>query len=414
VPRRLARRCDGRERVRRWARDNGEVARQGLVALGLNSTTSLVAGAVLGSITDTFGRFPGLLVLVPAAIGLRGNIFGSFGNRVSTAIHTGTFRLSSRRDSVLGQNVLAAVVLTVSMSLALAVVAAIVSVAFDLAGAIHVVDLATISIAGGTLASLLVLVAALGLATGAVRYGWDLDTVTAPLVSTLGDVLTLPALWLATYLVGVRYVSGALGAALMAGAAVVLVLAWRSRLELLRRIVRESTPVLVAAGTISATAGIVLEARLGTFAALPALLVLVPAHLSSAGALGGILTGRLASKLALGLTRPASVPDRQARADMALVLALAVPVYVFNGLGASVAASVLGQRGPAVAEMLAVSVLGGLVAVAFVLAVAYYGTLAAGRLGVDADSYGIPLVSSSVDLVGAFTLVAAMAILGLT
>ena len=57
----------------------GADARQGLVALALNSSTSLVAGAMLGSLTATFERRPGLLVLVPAAIGLRGNVFGSLG-----------------------------------------------------------------------------------------------------------------------------------------------------------------------------------------------------------------------------------------------------------------------------------------------------------------------------------------------
>jgi cation transporter-like permease len=72
-------------------------ARQSLVALGLNSSTSLVAGAFLGAITPTLAKYPGLLVLVPAAIGLRGNIFGSFGNRLSTSIHAGTFRWSLRR-----------------------------------------------------------------------------------------------------------------------------------------------------------------------------------------------------------------------------------------------------------------------------------------------------------------------------
>jgi cation transporter-like permease len=55
---------------------------------------------------------------------------------------------------------------------------------------------------GGVLASVVVLAATLGLSAGAVRYGWDLDNVTAPLVSTLGDVLTLPALWLATFAAG--------------------------------------------------------------------------------------------------------------------------------------------------------------------------------------------------------------------
>ncbi len=401
-------------RVRARAAPGAAVVGQGLVALGLNSTTSFVAGGILGSITSTFDRFPGLLVLVPAAIGLRGNIFGSFGNRISTAIHTGTFRVSTRRDSVLGQNVLAAVVLTAAMSLILALLAAMVSLSFDVTGDVHVVDLATISIAGGVLASTLVLVASLGLAVGAVRYGWDLDTVNAPLVSTLGDVLTLPALWLATYLIGIHLGSGVIAAVLIAGAVATLVVAARSRLDQLRRIVRESLPVLGVAGMISATAGVVLEKRLDAFSALPALLMLVPAHLSSAGALGGILSGRLASKLALGLTRPSAVPDRQARRDIVFVAALSVPIYAFNALGAWVTASLLGQHGPGLGRLCGVSVLGGIIAVGFVVAVAYYGALAADRLGVDPDSYGIPLVSSSVDLVGAFTLVVAMTALGLT
>ena len=102
----------------------GADARQGLVALALNSSTSLVAGAVLGSLTATFERRPGLLVLVPAAIGLRGNVFGSLGNRVSTSIHAGELQLRLRRSTVLGQNVLAAGALTLGMSLVLVLIAA--------------------------------------------------------------------------------------------------------------------------------------------------------------------------------------------------------------------------------------------------------------------------------------------------
>ena len=75
--------------ARRFRLLPGADARQGLIALVLNSSTSLAAGAVLGSLTETFERRPGLLVLVPAAIGLRGNVFGSLGNRVSTSIHAG-------------------------------------------------------------------------------------------------------------------------------------------------------------------------------------------------------------------------------------------------------------------------------------------------------------------------------------
>ena len=129
----------------------GPNARQSLAALGLNSATSFVAGGVLGSITATFARVPGLLVLVPAAIGLRGNIFGAFGNRISTSIHAGTFRLSLRRETVLGQNVLAAGVLTVGLSVGIAVVAKVVAVALGIEGTVGVLDLAVISIVGGVL-----------------------------------------------------------------------------------------------------------------------------------------------------------------------------------------------------------------------------------------------------------------------
>lgn len=392
----------------------GADARQGLVALALNSSTSLVAGAVLGSLTATFERRPGLLVLVPAAIGLRGNVFGSLGNRVSTSIHAGELQLRLRRSTVLGQNVLAAGALTLGMSLILVLIAALVSIGLGLGPTIGLADLALLSVGGGALASLPVLGATLGLAAGAVRFGWDLDNVTAPLVSTLGDVLTLPALYLATGLLGVGLVTSSLGWVLAAVGVGALVAGARSSLPQLRRIVRSSIPVLVVAGLVSSLAGVALERRLGTFSAFPALLILVPAHLSSSGALGGILAGRLSSKLLLGLAPPTAVPSRAARSDLWFVAGLSLPVYVANGAGAHVVAGLLGEASPGLGQLVAASVLGGLAAMLVVLVIAYYGTIATVRLGIDPDTYGIPMVSSSVDLVGALTLIVAIATLGLT
>jgi mgtE-like transporter len=160
-------------------------------------------------------------------------------------------------------------------------------------------------------------------------------------------------------------------------------------------------------------AGVTLEKSFIRFEALPALLVLVPAHLSSSGALGGILSGRLSSKLFLGLVEPQTAPNREARRDISLIGLLAVPVYVFNGLGAHWVALALGEASPGLGQMVAVSLIGGALAALFVVSVAYYGTVAAYRTGVDPDTYGIPLVSSSVDFVGAFTLIIAIALLGL-
>jgi mgtE-like transporter len=389
-------------------------ARQSLVALFLNSSTSFVAGAFLGSITDTFDKYPGLLVLVPAAIGLRGNIFGAFGNRISTAIHAGTFRLSTRRDTVLGQNVLASMILTLGASLLLAVVAKVAAVALGIQNSIGLLDLATISIVGGLIGSAIVLACTLALTAGAVRYGWDLDNVSAPLVSVLGDVLTLPALFIATYLVGIHILTPLLGIVLSIVSLVLLVAGVRSGLPTLRRIVRESMPVLVFAGCVSAGAGIALEKSFATFDKFPALLVLEPAHLSSGGALGGVLAGRLATKMLLGTSEAGATPDREARRDIGLLFLLAVPVYLFNAVGAQLVSEMLGIASPGWGYMIAASLVAGVGGLLFVVAMAYYSTVVAVRTGLDPDNYGIPMVSSSVDFVGAVALIITIALVGIS
>src|SRR5262245_40765727 len=191
--------------------------RQAFAALLVSSGGDLVAGLTLAGITDKLNELPGLLVLVPAAIGMRGNIFGALGSRLGTTIHTGTFRLSSRRETVVGQNIWASVALTLSVSLAIAVLAKSAAAAFGGAESITLVDFVVISMIGGVVSSVFVLGLTLAVAAASVRRGWDLDNVAAPLVTAAGDMVTLPALFLATFLIdipGVTVVVAVLSAAL--------------------------------------------------------------------------------------------------------------------------------------------------------------------------------------------------------
>ena len=390
----------------------GDAARQSLVALVFNSSTSLVAGALLGAIVTTFEELPGLLVMVPAAIGLRGNIFGAVGNRISTAIHTGTFRVSYKRESVLTQNVAASLSLTIVLSFLLALIAKFVSIAFGVTGTINVLDLVLISIIGGVIASAVVLAATVVLSVGSVRREWDLDNLVAPTVSTLGDVVTIPALFLASKLVGQGAATTALGWMTVAVTVATVVATLRTHLPLFRQIVRESMPVLVVALLLSTLAGIAVEKQLAIFAALPALLVLQPAFVSSAGALGGILSSRVATNLHLGLVEPEMRPGREARRDALLVLLIGFPIFLFNGIGADLVARLIGSASPGIGWMVLVSLIGGLAAVLFVIALAYYGTIGAWRVDVDPDTYGIPVVTASVDFVGVVALIVTVVALG--
>ena len=175
----------------------GDATRQSLTALGFNSSTSFVAGICLAGMLGVFRTHPALLVMVPPAVGLRGNVFGTFGNRVSTAIHMGTFEASLRPSTVLGRNTIAAMVLSMAMSFVLALLAQGAAILFDLGTSMSLGQLIFVSTVGGLLASVIVLVATVLLTALAVRRDWDLDNLVAPSVSTLGDVVTVPALWLA-------------------------------------------------------------------------------------------------------------------------------------------------------------------------------------------------------------------------
>ena len=388
--------------------------RQGFVAVLLASVGNLLAGLTLGAITDTLEALPGLLVLVPAAIGMRGNIFGALGSRLGTSIHTGTFRLSARPDTVVGQNVAASLALTMAVSLALAVLAKAVAVAFDVQGTISIADFIVISVVGGAVSSVIVLLLTLGVAAGAVRYGWDLDNVAAPLVTAAGDIVTLPSLFLATYLAGVRGVTPIAATAAALVCLVALVAALRSGLPILHRIVRESLPILVVAGLVDVLAGLTIEKRLESFRAFPALLVLVPPFLADVGALGGILSSRLSSKLHLGLIAPVNLPPRPARRDFLLIATFAVPLFVLVAVTADVAALAFDLNSPGLARMVLVSLLAGGLATVAVMVIAYYGAIGTYRFGLDPDNHGIPLVTSTMDFLGAIALILAIVLVGVT
>ncbi|HEX9504805.1 MAG TPA: magnesium transporter [Acidimicrobiia bacterium] len=400
-------------RLRAVLHSDAAGVRAGFVALLLSSGGDLLAGLTLGSITGTLEALPGLLVLVPAAIGMRGNVFGALGSRLGTAVHTGTFRMSRRKDTLVGQNLVASLALSLSISLVLAVLAKTVSVAFGLEHTISIADFVVISVIGGFLSSIVVMAITVGVATLSVRRSWDLDNVASPIVTAAGDMVTLPALFLATYLVGVAWVTPAIAILCSVGAMLALVASIRSPAPILRRIVRESLPVLALAGTVDIVAGLTIEKRFGSFLAYPALLVLVPPFLEDSGALGGILSARVATKLHLGTLVPGRGSMRAVGEDILLVAMYAVPVFFLLGVSADIASAAVGLRSPGSLEMIAVSMLAGVVATTFAVLVGFYGAVAAHRLGLDPDNHGIPIVTSSLDLLGAIALILAIVALGL-
>ncbi len=393
----------------------GAAARQSLVALGFNSITSFAAGLILYAVTPTADRLPGLVILITPSIGLGGNIFTTFGNRLSTSVHTGSYTRSIRPRSVLGQNLLASFTLTMFMSVVLAVMTKIIMIAFGIHHGLGLLDLLMISVLGSLISDLPVVILTVALTLGAVRFDWDLDNLVAPVVSTLGDVLTIPAIWVAAQLVGHGQLSPILGGALTVAALISMLAVVRSHLPDLRLIVKESVPVLVVALLLDTLGGLVLQNHLDQLhVVLPAILILQPAFVSTGGALGGILCGRVATKLHLGTVEPTALPGPEVRRDTGFLLGLTLPIFVFNAGGAVVFA-LFSPHGAAPGWWwtLAVSLVAATMTMAFVIALSYYSTIGAWRIEVDPDSYGVPIVCAATDFVGTVALIGTIAMFAL-
>ena len=285
--------------------------RQGLVALVLSTAASFVAGLTLAHITGTLSSLPGLLVLIPAAVGMRGTIFGAIGARLGTATHAGLFEANLRRGGILAQNVEVSIITTFASALWLALLAKLVAAAFG-EQTISLWDLVTISVVGGALGSVVILLVTIGLSLLSFRRGYDLDAVSTPMVTAIGDMVTLPTLFLATFLTRIDAVNAVVAGLCVAACLAATARAWTTDQAAVRRVVVEMVAVIALTPLLDILAGALLQARQPGLEALPGLLILIPPFVSQAGALGGILSSRLTSKLQLGVITPRGRPEAPA------------------------------------------------------------------------------------------------------
>ncbi len=395
-----------------WAywRAERRTLRQGLVALVLSTLASFLAGLTLGAMTGTLEQLPGLFILIPASVGMRGVISGATGARLGTSIAAGLFEVSWRPGGVLRRNAIVGLVLTLASSLYVAVLARLSALAFG-EPSIPLPDLVTISVVGGTLGSILVLVATIVLAVTSFRRGYDLDAVGTPVITAIGDMVTLPALFVATFLVRSEVVSDAVAIVCLLGAVVGVVEGVRTEPGV-RRTLLEMLGVLLVVPVFDVLAGTLLESQRERFFLHPGLLVLIPPLISQAGALGGILSSRLSSKLALGVITPRGLPEPPAVVDGSLVVVFGLSIFTFIGAVGFGVAELTGHATPGAVATIWGTALAGTFLLPAILALGYYLAVGTTRFGLDPDNHSVPLSTGVMDLTGVVAFVVAMSLSG--
>ncbi|WP_435067834.1 magnesium transporter [Haloplanus sp. C73] len=174
-----------------------EAYREALPALGASLVGGLLAGLVLGGMRSDLRSVPGLLVLVPALLATRGNVYGSLGARLATGLHQGLIephvragdrRLRAAAAAALGNGIVA------SMFAATAAVAILTLLGQPVASLPHLLGIAVIA---GLLSGITLVVVVVTVVFAGYRRGHNPDTLVGPLVTTTGDVFGVLFLLLA-------------------------------------------------------------------------------------------------------------------------------------------------------------------------------------------------------------------------
>ncbi|SFR35008.1 mgtE-like transporter [Halogeometricum rufum] len=165
-----------------------EAYREALPALVASLVGGLVAGVILGGMRAELRDVPGLLVLVPALLATRGNVYGSLGARIATALHQGLIeprvtagdrRLRAAAAAALGNGLLASTFAAVAVFVVLSALGSRVAPLPVLVG---------VAVLAGLLSGVVLVAVVVTVVFAGYRRGRNPDTLVGPIVTTTGDV----------------------------------------------------------------------------------------------------------------------------------------------------------------------------------------------------------------------------------
>ncbi len=398
------------DRVSTFFLEFSDVFRQAPLSLLFCTFTGLLAGTELSFMRGLLQLLPELMILIPPAIDMRGNVYSALVSRLGTSMHLGLFSRSLRRGSVLYQNAYSSLLLSLSLSIILGILARVAALSFGMS-TISVFDFIFISVLGGIISGVILLGISIIIAIIGYRRNWDLDNISSPIVTSAGDLVTIPSLFIATVLLlqldsphllsPVNVTSLLLIVITLLG----LLRVFNSGDETIKRIIKESIPMLIVCGILGIIAGSTLDTQLDSLIAIPAILVVIPPFLGANNALGGILSARLSSMLHIGTLDPEPYPPRVVFMNFTVIYIFALVLFSLVGVSAGIIA---GMGHAWMPRLVFISLFGGILCTTFLNFASYYIAILAFKFGLNPDNHTIPLITSLTDVVGVICLIFAM------
>lgn len=387
--------------------EHDSVIKESFIALLICALGDLFAGIVLGKMTFFLETFPGLLVIIPGAIGMRGNIFGSFASRISTNLHIGMISPKFELSEQLNNNILSSFVLTLILSLFLAIIAKIFCIIFHFES-IALIDFILISIIAGIISTIIMLPVTMFISFKSFNHGWDPDNITTPLIAAIGDLFTLPAivasLYVLTYLNTSLLIKEIFTLILTVFVISAFVYVFRMSSES-KKIISQSTPVLLVSSILGVSAGGIFNSSIETLLTNPSLLTLMPLFSGESGSLVSILSARLSSGLHYGLIEPLRKPEGESLHNFMICYVLAIVMFPLIGFIAENSTNILGSAGVGYLNIILISLISGLILISVMIFVVYYISITSYNRDIDPDNIVIPISTSVTDAISSLILI---------
>ena len=375
------------------------------LALTIATLGNFVTGTIFGLGSRLVHAKPSILIVAPATMAMRGNVYSSLGSRLGSLLHLGHIEPKISKNPILIDNISSVLAQTATMGIYLGLISS--AIYFILTGRNDFVDLTFMCSLTGLLALPLMLLITFGITFLTYLKGLDPDNFSAPIITFTGDAISLPLLLTSTYLV-LRLTYNAKIAFLTIIAIVfVFILSYIFLLgrSYLKKIIYESLPVLALCGMLEMVAGLALIVNVEHILRNAGVLTIVPGFLEDGGAIGGILAAKISTKLHLGDIEPRILPSKPVIEEFLKAYVVSMVMFPIIGVYGYFISKVLNLNVPSLSVLIAVTFTSGLILTLFISILVYVVSIISFNKGIDPDNVTIPIVTSTIDATGMFILV---------
>jgi len=170
-----------------------EMVKQSLPLIIFCGLGAIVAGSTLSLMTELFNKIPGLIVVIPAIIAMRGNISTALGSRLGSAYHLGVIDSENLWNDELKHNILGSLVLSFCVSIIIGTFAYVTSLFLGVnPDALMIISIVIIA---GVISGLILTLLTIVIIYLVFKRGYDPDNITGPALATFGDIITMACIF---------------------------------------------------------------------------------------------------------------------------------------------------------------------------------------------------------------------------